>query len=151
MSESNRSFYKAYDAMVKPYDLGSEVMRASDIEVGKSYYFRDFSRPYTKARVTSVYPGAQDTEILVGVVFEDGSQQGIGIMPGNPRWMSKAYFVSPKPTQKAIGEIFVKKTPISSKPGVGPANIVRSFLNVQHTKKTRKHRKHRKTRRSKRN
>jgi len=157
MASSNRAFYKGYDAMEKPFDLGEEVMRASDIEIGKSYYFRSFGMPYTKARVDSVHPAGYDTGLNVWVTFENGPQQGIGIDPGNPRWLSKAYFVNPKPLQRAIGEIFVKKTNLSSKFGTGPANVVRSFLNVQPVKKAaataaakRKERR-RKTRRSTRN
>jgi len=150
MANSNRAFYKAYDAMEKPFDLGQEVLRAADIEVGKSYYFRSFSLPYTKARVTGLHPG-YNNNLMVDIVFENGSRQGIGIYPGNPNWLSKAYFVNPKPLQKAIGEIFVKKTNISTGFGTGPANVVRSFLNVQPTKKNmtkkRKERR-RKTRRS---
>ena len=51
--------------MEKPYDLGSEGMLASDMEVGKSYYFRAFGMPCTKARVVSVHPIGYAAELHV--------------------------------------------------------------------------------------
>ena len=130
-----------YNAMKKPYDLGPEVMRAEDIEVGRYYYFRDFSMPYTKMYIETIHPmiGNIHNALQLGLRNESGRYVGITIQPGNPNFLSRAYFVNPKPTQKAIGEIFMNKMPtISSKPGVGPANIVRSYLNVQPKTKTRK-------------
>lgn len=137
---------------MEPIDLGAEVVQPADIRVGNTYYFRDSITPYTKLRLTRIFPFDGFSMNIVGIT-EAGQTYQVGVYPGNPNWMSKLYFINPKALQREVGKLFTLKTPISSKPGKGPANIVRSFLGVQPTsggrkKRTINTRKTRKTRKS---
>ena len=74
---------------------------------------------------------------------------------GQPSFFQQFYDINPKPVQRAIGEIFTLKTPLSSAPGT-PANLVRKFVGVQppkvalvgrkNSRRNRRHRKNRNTR-----
>jgi hypothetical protein len=135
----------------RPFDLGQRVDTLDGIRVGNTYYFTDFSTPYIKLRLTHVEPANPDGSVFIrgvptevtGIRFD----HFLGVYPGNPNAYPQLFLVNPKPIQRSVGEVFTKKTTLSSKPGSGPANIVRSYLGVQpvsggkkkRSKKTRKY------------
>jgi hypothetical protein len=140
----------------RPNDLGKRAIPA-ELEIGKKYYYRTFG-PYMKLTITRKRYGPNGYMWVDGV-YENGTEVGpLGIDRID---YNKFYHLNPKPMQRAIGEIFTLKTPLSSTLG-GPANIVRKFLDVQPPKvpavaeessrrncssrKNRRHRKNRKTR-----
>jgi hypothetical protein len=141
----------------RPNDLGERAIPA-ELEIGKKYYYRTFG-PYAKLTITRIRYGPNGYMWVDGV-YENGTEKGpLGI--GRTDY-NKFYHINPKPVQRAIGEVFVRKTPsISSGPGT-PANLVRKFLDVQPPKvpavaeessrrnrssrKNRRHRKNRNTR-----
>ena len=137
-------------------DLGERAIPA-ELEIGKKYYYRTFG-PYMKLTITRIQIGPTGYMWVDGI-YENGNEVGpLGIDTTN---YNKFYHINPKPVQRAIGEIFTLKTPLSSAPGKGPANLVRKFLDVQppkvpavaeaNSRRNRKRRNSRKTRKTRKN
>ena len=141
-----------------PFDLGARVS-PFELQVGKTYYYRNtsLSNVYEKKVLVEIRtnPGGPTMAFLrndnggpvfsVPIIYSDGQ----------PSFFHEFYDINPKPVQRAIGEIFTLKTPLSSAPGT-PANLVRKFLGVQplkvalvgrkNSRRNRRHRKNRSTR-----
>jgi hypothetical protein len=142
-----------------PFDLGARVS-PFELQVGKTYYYRNtsLSNVYEKKVLFEIRtnPGGPRMAFLrndngggpvfsVPIIYSDGQ----------PSCFHEFYDINPKPVQRAIGEIFTLKTPLSSAPGT-PANLVRKFLGVQppkvalvgrkNSRRNRRHRKNRSTR-----
>ena len=140
-----------------PVDKGPPVMDITDVKPGEYFYIYNPPYPpqpnprplYEKFQVESVEeePVRSWDPWNRGWIVNGSSDVGRirqRIHPGN-RMVQAIYFVNPKPMQRAVGEVFTRKTNISSKPGRGgPPQIVREFLGVDPKKKktggTRKNR-----------
>jgi len=134
----------------RPNDLGERAIPA-ELEIGKKYYYRTFG-PYAKLTITRIRYGPNGYMWVDGV-YENGTEKGpLGIDRTD---YNKFYHINPKPVQRAIGEVFVRKTPsISSGPGT-VVNLVRQYVGVQPPKvpkvpavneRSRRNRKNRSTR-----
>ena len=150
-------------ATALPFDLGARVS-STTLQVGKTYYYRNtsLSNAYEKKVLVEIRtnPGYPTMAFLrndnggrvfsVPIIYSDGQ----------PSFFHEFYDINPKPVQRAIGEVFVRKTPsISSGPGT-VANLVRQYVGVQPPKVTavpavnersRRNRKNRNSRRSRKN
>jgi hypothetical protein len=139
-------------ATERPNDLGERVIPA-ELEIGKKYYYKTYEG-YIKLTITHTRYLANG-EISVTSMLENGNIAGPVSLA--PTVFNHFYQINPKPMQRVIGEVFVRKTPsISSGPGTA-ANLVRKFLDVQPPKvpavneQSRRNRKNRKNRSSRKN
>jgi hypothetical protein len=113
-------------ATERPNDLGERVIPA-ELEIGKKYYYKTYG-PYIKLTITRTRYLANG-EISVTSMLENGNIAGPVSLA--PTVFNHFYQINPKPMQRVIGEVFVRKTPsISSGPGTA-VNLVRKFLDVQ--------------------
>jgi hypothetical protein len=140
-----------------PFDLGPRVP-PTELQVGKTYYYRDtsLSNLYEKKVLVEIRTNPGDPRMAV-LRNKYRELEGVPIIYSDGQHSSfhEFYDINPKPFQRAIGEIFTLKTPLSSAPGT-PANIVRKFLGVQppkvsvvgrkNSRRNRPHRKNRNTR-----
>jgi hypothetical protein len=139
-------------ATERPNDLGERVIPA-ELEIGKKYYYKTYEG-YIKLTITHTRYLANG-EISVTSMLENGNIAGPVSLA--PTVFNHFYQINPKPMQRVIGEVFVRKTPsISSGPGTA-VNLVRKFLNVQppkvpavneHSRRNRKNRKNRSSRKN---
>jgi hypothetical protein len=113
-------------ATERPNDLGERVIPA-ELEIGKKYYYKTYEG-YIKLTITHTRYLANG-EISVTSMLENGNIAGPVSLA--PTVFNHFYQINPKPMQRVIGEVFVRKTPsISSAPGTA-VNLVRKFLDVQ--------------------
>jgi hypothetical protein len=148
-------------ATASPFDLGARVS-PTVLQVGKTYCYRNTSlfNAYEKKVLVEIRtnPGGPTMAFLrndnggpvfsVPIIYSDGQ----------PSFFHEFYDINPKPVQRAIGEVFVRKTPsISSGPGT-VANLVRQYVGVQPPKvpvvgrkNSRRYRRNRKNRSSRKN
>ena len=136
----------------RPNDLGKRAIPA-ELEIGKKYYYKTYEG-YIKLTITHTRYLANG-EISVTSMLENGNIAGPVSLA--PTVFNHFYQINPKPMQRVIGEVFVRKTPsISSGPGTA-VNLVRQYLGVQPPKvpavneQSRRNRKNRKNRSSRKN